>query len=182
MAASRLAVLGVVVSCSPAKHLAGGSASPSTASSARDTSVDWDAPGDSDRETGSVDDSGLITPRWLSWSGTDTLTVDVLADGRPECIFRWQATGLQVVEPCVDCDFDFDVVADVVAEESTCTGAVQVFERRWWRDGMLYRDDTPLEDAVIDGDSLTARVYSLEIDETYGTPVATTLELVATLR
>lgn len=151
------------------------------------TTDDWGDVSDASGDSSPAVDSGPLGPRWFSWSGTDVLTVDVLADGEVECTFEWQTTGLQVISPCEDCDFDFEVSAEFLPETSSCSGAVPVLERRFWRDEQLYRDAQPLDEATLDISSeevgyLAARSYVLELDESYGAPVATTFTVRATLR
>lgn len=151
------------------------------------TTSDWGDVSDTSGDSSPPADTGPLGPRWFSWSGTDVLTVDVLADGEVDCTFEWLTTGLQVISPCEDCDFDFEVSAEFLPDSSSCSGAVPVLERRFWRDGRLYRDAQPLDEATLDISSeevgyLAARSYALELDESYGAPVATTFTVRATLR
>ena len=151
------------------------------------TTSEWGGFSDTAGDSGARLDSGTLGPRWFSWSGTDVLTVDVLADGEVECTFEWQTTGLQVISPCEDCDFDFEVAAEFLPDSSSCGGAVPVLERRFWRAGRLYRDAVAFDEASLDSSSdgvgyLSARSYALELDESYGAPVATTFTVNATLR
>ncbi len=135
-------------------------------------------------ETGPEVDTGAgrTGPQWLSWAGTDVLTVDVFADGDAECVFRWNTTGLHVLEPCEGCDFEFEVTAVIDPASSTCAGGVQDFDRRWWRSGRLYREALTFDESSLESGALVARSYRLDIDEAYGAVVATTLEVAATLR
>jgi hypothetical protein len=110
------------------------------------------------------------------------LTVDVFADGQAECVFRWNTTGLHVLEPCDGCDFDFEVTAEVDTAASTCVGGVQAVDRRWWQADQLYRGDLVFDDASVEDGLLEARLYTLDVDEAYGAVVASTLEVTASLR
>ena len=128
------------------------------------------------------DSAAPASPHWLSWDGEETLSVDVLADGTVECSFHWRTSGLHRADPCEGCDFDFDVVGEADAEASTCEGAAGFRSRRWWNNGQLYGEDDLVAEGTLDANSVTARRYTLELDPTYGAPVAMTWELSAVLR
>ncbi len=119
---------------------------------------------------------------WLAWDGEDVLTVDIFADGDSDCVFRWRTSGIQVDEPCTGCDFDFDVVAEFDSSHSTCTGAASRLERRWWAAERLYFDPYNFDESSLVDGTLSARSYRLELDDTYGAMVATTLQVAAELR
>ena len=174
-------VLSGIVGCG------GGAASPADGNGSKEavTEPDDSASGSTTTEGSSVetgDSPGDTGWGWLSWTGEETLTVDVFADGTPECVFRWKTTGLQVADPCRDCDFDFEVVAELDGEGSTCDGALPFVEQRWWRAGALYGADLAFDEAEIIGGRLSARRYRLELDATYGTPVASVVQVEAYLQ
>ena len=75
--------------------------------------------------TDTVDTGTAGGPRWLSWDGVETLTVDILADGLVECSFHWRTSGLHRATICDDCAFDFDVVGVVDEAASTVQNSSQ---------------------------------------------------------
>ena len=130
----------------------------------------------------SMDSAAGSVPMWLSWEGEESLTVDLLADGSVECTFAWRTSGLHRSTLCEDCLFDFDVVGVVDDGLSTCSGAAGFRRRRWWIDATLYDDDGTAALGALESSAFTARAYTLEIDSTYGAPVAMTWTISATLR
>lgn len=140
-----------------------------------------DGPVPVDVDSGRPDSGVAAAPTWLSWEGEDVLTVDVFADGDVECVFRWRTSGILAAEPCPDCAFDFEVRA-VPDAASTCGGATAHLGRRWAVDDVLMVDGQAMDSLrVVDGE-LVARWSTLTVDETYGAPVASTLDVTATLR
>lgn len=172
----------VGVACSNA--VAPPSSTPPSSTDSAPTGSDGDGSGDTAHTTSDSggDDGGPMGPEWWSWEGEDTLTVDVFADGSPDCVFRWRTSGIQVAEACAGCDFDFEVTSAPDTDASTCAGAVNGLDRRWQLDGAFYIDGEPFDEAVLDGSVFEARRYTLTVDETYGAPVASTWEVTGTLR
>jgi len=132
--------------------------------------------------TDTVDTGTAGGPRWLSWDGVETLTVDILADGLVECSFHWRTSGLHRATICDDCAFDFDVVGVVDEAASTCAGAAGFRKHRWWLEDTLYDDDALVAPGSLGDGDFTARAYTLTVDPTYDAPVAMTWELSAELR
>lgn len=130
----------------------------------------------------SHDSASLTRPRWLTWDGAETLTVDVFADGSVECSFHWRTSGLYRDEPCDGCDFDFDVVGVVDTGASSCAGSTSFRSHRWWTGGGLYKDGDRVVESTLEDATVIARQYTLDVDPTYGAPVAVTWDLRAELR
>jgi hypothetical protein len=105
-----------------------------------------------------------------------------MADGVVECVFEWRTSGLHRDSLCDDCIFDFDVVGVVEDAASTCGGAAGFRRRRWWIDNTLYDEEGTVAPGSLEASGLTARSYTMDIDPTYGAPVAMTWTAAATLR
>ena len=166
---------------------AGGDKLPSVSTDPGDTGA---AEGSGGESTGGPDQTGQDSadtaddprPAWLSWEGEEALTVDIMADGVVECIFEWRTSGLHRTSLCDDCVFDFDVVGVVEDDSSSCSGAAGFRLRRWWMDSMLYSEDGVVAPGSLEASAFTARAYTMDIDATYGAPVAMTWTISATLR
>lgn len=136
---------------------------------------------DSGTGEGSGSGSGSGTP-WLAWSGADILTVDVFADGVPDCVFWWSTAGIQVSSVCDDCEFAFEVTRTPDPERSTCDGAATGLDLRWMGPAGFYVDEQLFDSAALVGNVFFARRVSLDTDPSYGAQVAITHEVQASLR